>query len=222
MTNAEATTLHHHDPRWRRLPGERPSQLIHAALEVFSEHGFAAAKLEEIARRAGVSKGTIYLYFESKEELFKAVVHDIVAAQLQTAHDGPPTSSAAEALDRALRAQWAFTTHPKYDGWFRILVAELPRHPDLHAFYIREVIDRAWAILEGVIARGVASGEFRRIDPRLGVGFSNSLVMMHRHWISNGSMRPEYQTRDRQQLIDGIVDFALAALRNPDHPHSAA
>lgn len=204
-----------HDPRWRRLPGERPAQIIDAALEAFSEHGFNAAKLDDIARRAGVSKGTIYLYFASKEELFKAVVHDIVGAQLRAAHEGPPVRSASEALERALRANWAFTTHPKFDGWFRILLAELPRHPDLLAFYGREVIDRAWTILESVVARGVASGEFRTIEPRLAVGFANSLVIMHRNWVSGASIRPEYLSRDRQQIIDGIVDFALAALRNP-------
>ncbi|MHB8838693.1 MAG: TetR/AcrR family transcriptional regulator [Gemmatimonadaceae bacterium] len=203
------------DPRWRRLPGERPHQLIEAALDVFSEFGYNAAKLDDIAHRAGVSKGTIYLYFASKEELFKAVVNDVIAAQLRDAHQGPPSQSASAALERALRANWAFTTHPRFDGWFRILIAELPKHPDLLAFYNREVIDRAWAMLETVIARGVASGEFRNIEPRLAVGLANSLVIMHRHWISACSIRPEYQSRDRQQLIDVIVDFALAALRNP-------
>ena len=58
------------------------------------------------------------------------------------------------------------------------------------------------------------------MEPRLAVGFANSLVIMHRHWVSSCSIRPEYQSRDRQQLIDGIVDFALAALRNPASTHS--
>ena len=212
-----------HDPRWRRLPGERPHQLIEAALSVFSEHGFNAAKLEEIAHRAGVSKGTIYLYFPSKEELFKAVVRDIIAAQLQSAYLGASTRSASEALEHTLRAHWAFSTDPRFDAWFRILIAELPKHPDLLAFYNEQVIDRAWDILEAVIARGIASGEFRTVDPRLAVGFANSLVVMHRHWMSSCSIRPEYQRRDRQQIIDGIVDFALAALRAPAHtrpPHA--
>jgi AcrR family transcriptional regulator len=210
-----------HDPKWRRLPGERPTQLIEAALEVFSEHGYNAAKLDEIAHRAGVSKGTIYLYFASKEELFQAVVRDIIAAQLQSAHEGPVARSSSDALERALRAQWAFTTNPRFDAWFRILIAELPKHPDLLGFYNREVIDRAWAILEAIVAKGVASGEFRAIEPRLAVGFANSLVIMHRHWVSTNSIRPEYQSRDRQQLIDGIVDFALAALRSPAYQRIA-
>src|SRR5512140_2316913 len=96
-----------HDPRWRRLPGERPAQIIDAALDAFSENGFAAAKLDDIARRAGVSKGTIYLYFESKEELFKAVVNDTMGAQLRSAEQSPPLDSAADSLERALRSHWA-------------------------------------------------------------------------------------------------------------------
>lgn len=203
------------DPRWHRLPGERPSQIINAALEAFSEHGFAAAKLDDIARRAGVSKGTIYLYFESKDELFKAVVNDTIGAQVRNAALVPAPKSASEAIERALRAHWALATQPKFDGWFRILVAELPKHPDLLEFYNREVIDHAWAMFEEIITRGIASGEFRPMDARLAVGFTNALVVMHRHWMSSCSIRPEYQSRDRQQLIDGIVDFALHALKNP-------
>ncbi|OYV74472.1 MAG: hypothetical protein B7Z72_00065, partial [Gemmatimonadetes bacterium 21-71-4] len=63
-----------HEPRWRRLPEERPRQILDAAFATFAEHGLAAARLDDIAKRAGVSKGTIYLYFQSKEELFRAVV----------------------------------------------------------------------------------------------------------------------------------------------------
>jgi TetR/AcrR family transcriptional regulator len=206
-----------HDPRWRRLPGERPTQIIDAALDVFSEQGFAAAKLDEIARRAGVSKGTIYLYFTSKEDLFKAVVNDTIGAQLRSAAQVPQPASASEALERAIRGHWAFSTQPKFDGWFRILVAELPKHPDLLEFYNHEVIDRAWTIFEEIIAKGIASGEFRRVDARLAVGFTNALIIMHRHWVSPCSIRPEYQSRNRQELVDGLVDFSLAALRNPAH-----
>jgi AcrR family transcriptional regulator len=210
-----ATQAAPHDPRWRRLPGERPSQILDAALDAFSEHGFAAARLDDIAHRAGVSKGTIYLYFESKEELFKAVVNDTVGAQLRAAEQVAPLASAAESLERAVRGHWEMVTQPRFDGWFRILVAELPKHPELLAFYNQEVIDRAWGMLESIIRRGIDSGEFRRIEPRRAVGLVNSLVVMHRHWISASSIRPEYQHVDRAELVDQIVDFALAALKNP-------
>jgi AcrR family transcriptional regulator len=212
VTSHSSTT---HDPRWRRLPGERPAQIIDAALDVFSEHGFAAAKLDEIARRAGVSKGTIYLYFDSKEELFKAVVNDTIVAQFRNTDQPGEPRSAAAILETMLRAHWNFATQPRFDGWFRILVAELPKHPELLEYYNREVIDRAWTKLQTVIQRGIDSGEFRPMNARLAVGYVNSLIVMHRQWVSSCSIRPEYQQLDRQQLIDGLIEFALAALRNP-------
>jgi AcrR family transcriptional regulator len=203
------------DPRWRRLPDERPTQLIDAALETFSEHGFSAAKLEDIAHRAGVSKGTIYLYFSSKEELFKAVVRHTIGQQLSDAEAAPAPSSASEALERTLRRRWALAAQPRFDRWYRILMSELPRHPELLEFYNHEVIDRNWAKLQQIIEEGVRSGEFRPIHPRRAVGLVNALVVMHRQWISSGSIRPEYQQLDRGDVIDAIVDFALAALRAP-------
>ncbi|HZZ36431.1 MAG TPA: helix-turn-helix domain-containing protein, partial [Caulobacteraceae bacterium] len=71
-------------PRWRRRKDERPSEIVAAALAVFAEKGFAAARLDDIAARAGVSKGALYLYFETKEELFRAVVSDTVAPNIDT------------------------------------------------------------------------------------------------------------------------------------------
>src|SRR6478609_4648585 len=73
------------EPRWRRLPEERPKQILDAALEVFSERGLAAARLEDIAKRAGLSKGTIYLYFPNKEELFREVIRHTIIAQIERA-----------------------------------------------------------------------------------------------------------------------------------------
>ncbi|HEY0994608.1 MAG TPA: helix-turn-helix domain-containing protein, partial [Gemmatimonadaceae bacterium] len=70
------------EPRWRRLPEERPGQIIDAALEVFGERGLAATRLEDVAKSAGVSKGTIYLYFQNKEDLFREMVRQNVVAQI--------------------------------------------------------------------------------------------------------------------------------------------
>src|SRR5580765_6630918 len=88
------------EPRWRRLPEERPGQILAAALEVFGERGLAAARLDDIARRAGVSKGTIYLYFPNKEELFREMIRHIVVGQLEAAERAvsESTASATETL----------------------------------------------------------------------------------------------------------------------------
>src|SRR3954470_2886771 len=86
------------EPRWRRLPEERPRQILAAALSVFGERGLAAARLDDIAKRAGLSKGTIYLYFPNKEELFREMVRQLIVAQLVVAEQeiGTATFTATE------------------------------------------------------------------------------------------------------------------------------
>src|SRR3954471_8893258 len=82
-------------PKFRRRKADRPGEIVDAALAVFAEKGFAAARLDEIAARAGVSKGALYLYFETKEEIFRAVVDQAIAPNIQmiramiAAHPGP-------------------------------------------------------------------------------------------------------------------------------------
>src|ERR1700759_2945816 len=99
---------HTNEPRWRRLPEERPGQILAAALEVFGERGLAAARLDDIARRAGVSKGTIYLYFPNKEELFREMIRHIVVGQLEAAERAASesTGSATETLTEFMRTYW--------------------------------------------------------------------------------------------------------------------
>src|SRR3954464_7728803 len=92
-------------PRWRRLPEERPAQILDAALDVFAEHGLGAARLEDIAKRAGLSKGTIYLYFPNKEALFREVVRQTVVSQIESGERDfhAATGSARAALADHLR-----------------------------------------------------------------------------------------------------------------------
>src|SRR5437016_10492549 len=98
------------EPRWRRLPEERPQQIIDAALTIFGERGLAGARLEDIAKRAGLSKGTIYLYFPNKEALFREMVRHTVVSQLEEGERrfGTATGSATDALTDFMRRYWAF------------------------------------------------------------------------------------------------------------------
>src|ERR1700753_3540305 len=104
------------EPRWRRLPEERPRQILAAALEVFGERGLAAARLEDIAKRAGVSKGTIYLYFSNKEELVRAMIGDIVVGQLEVAERAveESTKNATDTLVEFMRSYWARIRGPEF------------------------------------------------------------------------------------------------------------
>src|SRR3954471_24191669 len=118
-------------PRWRRQPEARPGQILEAALEVFAECGLSAARLEDIGKRAGVSKGTIYLYFPNKEELFREVIRSTVVAQIEQAElaVANATRTAAESLTSIMRGSFEFLRTPTYAAIFRLVNAELYNFP---------------------------------------------------------------------------------------------
>src|SRR5262245_50848793 len=133
------------EPRWRRLPEERPRQIIEAALAVFGERGLAAARLDDIAKRAGLSKGTIYLYFPNKEELFREVIRSTVVSRIAEREQTflNASGSATEVLTDYSRAYWKFIRSSEFAPIFRLVHAEIHNFPDLAAFYVEEEIGRA-------------------------------------------------------------------------------
>jgi AcrR family transcriptional regulator len=151
--------------RWRRRKEARPSEILEAALSVFAEKGFAAARMDDIAARAGVSKGTIYLYFPSKEAVFKALVRETVGARigelvgLIQKHEGPTP----KLLEAALRNFGQFVSASDLVVLPKIVIAEAGNFPDLARFYREEVIERGLSVLGGIVARGIERGEFRPI-----------------------------------------------------------
>ena len=218
MTDVAST---HSDPRWRRLPEERPRQLLDAALDVFAHKGIAAAKLEEIASRAGVSKGTIYLYFQSKEDLFKEVVRQCLVPRIAEGERvAGSTGTAQEQLRRYLLHHWSCFDTEGSDGWVRLVVSELHRYPELAAFYRDELIVVSNRALGGIIARGVERGEFRNVDPIATGHIIKSITLMHILWSGNTVTHQEVSGTPRAETIEYIIDFVLHALR-PDAPAAA-
>ena len=167
-------------PAGRRRKEARPQEILDAALEVFAAKGFAAARLDEVAARAGVSKGTLYLYFPSKAELFKAVVRQTVAPNiggLESLVAEFPGSSAALFRALLLRAaeRMATTTLGRLP---RIIIAEATQFPDLAAFWATEVVDRAQALLRRVVERGVAAGEFSPVAAEATIVLISPILML--------------------------------------------
>lgn len=201
------------EPRWRRLPEERPQQITEAALEVFREHGLAGARLEDIARRAGVSKGTIYLYFSSKEELFREVVRSTVVAALDEGERRPRATSATEQLTDFMQGYWEFVRTPAFAVVHRVIVGELHQFPDLLEFYSTEVIMHAHAIIARIIERGVAAGEFRSVDPAVASRVLTSLLSTNALWCNKRKYLPHMRDRTDAQVFRELVDFYLHALR---------
>jgi len=152
--------------RWRRRKEARPTELLDAALDVFFEKGFAGARLEDIATRAGVSKGTIYLYFGSKEDVFDALIRAIPQANVEQvrALAGDPKIPADELLGRVLRFIGGLIRDPRMIKFPRLIVGEAGNFPKLAETYKREVISRGAAILTRIIERGIEEGRLRPVD----------------------------------------------------------
>ncbi len=152
-------------PRKRRKEA-RPSELTSAALALFVEKGFAATRLEDIASRAGVSKGTLYLYFESKEALFKAVIQEgilPVVAENEAIAAGHAGSS-FELLEKLLAHWWSRIGQNDFSGIPKLMVAEARNFPEVARFYFENVIRRVKALVGKTLEHGVASGEFRDLN----------------------------------------------------------
>ena len=179
--NAVAKIL---EPRWERRKDARPGELTEAALELFIERGFAATRLEDVARRAGVSKGTLYLYFDSKEELFKTVIRESYLVPLAEAEEMMASfqGSAADLIREILRRWWQQVGSTKRAGMTKLVIAEAGNFPDLARFYHDEVIHRAHQLLAHAIERGIASGEFRQVNVAYAQRISCAPMVMLMLW----------------------------------------
>ncbi len=151
------------EPRYRRRKRDRPREITAAAFDVFAEKGYAAARVEEVAMRAGVSKGLTYRYFETKEDLFKAVIKSVVGRRVDTLIEVVESSN--EPAQEFLRGPLAdfMKTIPgsPVAVIIRLLLAEGPRHPDLVAYYWDNVVSKGLQAISRLIERGVERGELR-------------------------------------------------------------
>ncbi|HEY9228017.1 MAG TPA: TetR/AcrR family transcriptional regulator [Gemmatimonadaceae bacterium] len=203
------------EPRWRRLPEERPRQIIESALAVFGERGLAVARLEDIAKRAGLSKGTIYLYFANKEELFREVVRSTVISKLEEREQllGEP-GTATEVLEQFMRTYWKYLRSSEFAPIFRLVHAEIHNFPDLAAFYGEEVVARGHRLIATLITNGIESGEFRdNIDPRVAARMLASTFVMHGVWCTHREYFDSVAKKTDDDVLDELIDFFFHALR---------
>jgi AcrR family transcriptional regulator len=168
-------------PKFRRRAAARPDEVLDAALDLFIENGFAATRVDDIARRAGLSKGAVYLYFPSKVAIMEGLVRRAIV---------PITVSAGEALSRfagdprdALTMLFGMLQQrlrdPRVLAIPKLMLREVGAFPELAAMYRREVLERGMPILAAVVRRGVDSGVFRPVDPELAVRSVLGPVVMH-------------------------------------------
>jgi AcrR family transcriptional regulator len=157
--------------RRKRRPDARPAEILAAALDLFTERGFQATRLEDVARRAGLSKAAIYLYFKDKTALLKAIVEATATANITTAaelidrHRGPAAPVICELLELLATRM----TETRLPDLMKLIISEARAHPDVGRFYLENVMGRALPLFRGLIERGIASGEFREVDADLTV-----------------------------------------------------
>lgn len=153
--------------RWARRSEARPGELVQAALELFVERGYSSTRLEDVAQRAGVSKGTIYLYYGSKEELMRAAIRLAVQPKLQFAEEMTERSDlSTRDLLRRITANWLEDDiRSPSRGMLKLLVSECRNFPELGHFYADEVMQRARDFWLSLLRRGIERGELRDIDP---------------------------------------------------------
>jgi AcrR family transcriptional regulator len=212
-------------PARQRRKLERPQELLDAALSLFVEKGFAATRSEEVAQRAGVSKGTLYLYYPSKEELFKAVVRtklsNIIAEGnlLIDGHQG----AAAQLLQQLMQVWWDRVLNTPAGGIHKIIVAEVRNFPEIAQFYVDEVVKPADALISRVIRRGVAGGEFRDLPPSL---LTHVLIapciFLATHQHSLGACPVHGPEFDPMAMLQMHLDLILRGLRPDEPPGTAA
>ena len=214
ITESPGTEPPPDSPVRQRRKEARPGELAAAAIEMFIEKGFAATRLEDIAARAGVSKGTVYLYFDSKEALFKAAVEAGIIPALEAgeallAENGHP---ADVLLREFMRRWWDLLGDTPLGGLPKLMLAEVHNFPEVAAWYHERVILRAMRLMGAILDRGVAQGVFRAVPPESSVHvlFAPMLtLLLWRHGFGCcglGDMPPP------QQYLDDAVDILIHGL----------
>jgi AcrR family transcriptional regulator len=208
--------MHSRERRWERRKAARPAEVLEAALDVFVLKGFAGARLEDIAARAGVSKGTLYLYYPSKEALLQAVVEQNIvpivanAQQLADQYQG----RSADLFNLLVMGWWQQFGNTKLSGIPKLIVAEAHNFPELAQFYHDQVIEPAHAVMRQVIQRGITQGEFAPCDIPLTVHVLFAPMVMLSLWQHSFAhcCREPY---DPIAYLNRYLALAIQALQNP-------
>lgn len=192
---------------------KRPSQILKAALQEFSARGFSDCRLEDVASRVGISKGTIYRYFPNKEELFCAVIQHQVVERLK--HLDELTATHEGSIELFLRSKLIpfFQAFLASDARHvaRLVMAEGPKFPQVAEFYYREVVQKGTGILRGLIEKGVERGEFRRTDLSDFPQLIMAPALMALIW---NSLFSDFRPLDLSRLLHTHIDLLLEGLKS--------
>ena len=200
-------------PKRERRKEARPRELLDAALALFVAQGFAATKAEDVAKHAGVSKGTLFLYFSSKEDLFKAVVRENIAGQFSEFNVALDsfTGTTEQLMRTFMTAWWHRVVATRSAGICKLMVSEGGQFPELADFYRSEVIQPACHIIARVLARGVQRGELKAMDTQHSVYTLLAPILFLMLWNSAPSLSGTLAL-DGQTFLEGQIEVLLRGI----------
>ena len=198
--------------RWRRRKEDRPAEILDAALKVFAVKGFASTKLNEVAKEAGVSKGTVYLYFESKEALFKAVVTEFVLPQIANAEKQAEnyTGSITDLMHLLSELWQKQVLDTELSGISKMMMAEASNFPELATFYLENVIQRTRNFVTKLINIGIERGEFRQCNAEYAARIFLTPMIFSAVW--KHSLAPFDTEYDIKEYLKSNLDIYLRGI----------
>jgi AcrR family transcriptional regulator len=196
-------------PKFRRRADARPDEVLDAALDLFIEKGFAATRVEDIARRAGLSKGAVYLYFESKEKILEGIVRRAIVPIAEHVlgfvenYEGDPRTI----ITMVMKMLAVRLSEPRLLAIPKVIIREVMGFPELAEMYRREVLDKVIPVVIGLIQKGIDEGYLRQVDPELTVRSIVGPVMLH------VAMNEIFGIKPKDGLaIDRLIDNHLTIL----------
>ena len=205
------------DTRTRRPAEEREAQIIEAAFTAFGAAGFDETRLEDIARLAGVAKGTIYLYFPNKEALFREMIRRTVVVRLDALEAAPRDADPLADFHRVVRTYWAFVNEPKFPVMHRLVTSALPRLPELQQFFAERVSLRWQRLLQSCVDACVRDGVWCAEQRPESARMLHALLMQHALMRANPTLCTAISLDDADVVLGQIVAFFLAAMRPSSH-----
>ena len=203
--------------RWRRRKEDRPAEILTAALRLFSDKGFALTKLNDVAKEAGVSKGTLYLYFDGKEALFKAVINEFVLPQIAKAEEqAEKFSGSISDLMYELQERWRINVlETELSGISKIMMAEASNFPELAQFYLENVIHRTRNFVSKLISMGIERGEFISCNSEYAARTFLTPLVFSAVW--KHSLAPFEKDYDIKGYLNSNLDIFLRGILKEHH-----
>lgn len=208
--------------RWKRRKEARPEEILDAALDLFTEKGFSATRMVDIAKKAGVSKGTLYLYFESKELIFQEMVTTMISPMVDEAETVIKQfqGSSSMLLEMLVNRWWSNIWHSKLSAIPKLICSEAGNFPDMADFYVDVIVKRVRSLFEEIIQQGIDNSEFKSCDKRAAARLLMAPVIQANIW--KHSLRQYDDELDEQAYIKLHLKIFLSGLKANEKDESHA